>query len=572
MSVFKTLFIILVIFILQACSNYNNVDKSPSIIGGIVDNVTWYLDESTKVTDVNVTIPTGANSILCAPYNNTTEPLRPCTLADIDGDTDPFDTYEPELAVLFSTPSFIPSTTLPNAVLKQKGKSTRDTFQKSYKVKLDSKTILYKDERRLQFNKQAFDLTRMRNKLSFDLFEEIPNFTSLKTEFVHLGIDEEDKGLYTEIESYDKEYLLHRGWNKDDNLYKAQNFTFYLDPALTLNSVGKAKNLLAFSKVIEPQRGKKQTKLLEMLRAVNSDNSDINSVINKYFNRENYLTWLAINIILGNVDTTTQNFFLLNPLHSDKFYFLPWDYDDTFGWANQFGKTGFYSKWQLGYARWWDSPLHKKFLTMKSNRDDLDAMIYKLRTDYLTDSNIQEKIAKYKPLVRPYILSAPDVYYLPYTDSNLTKVAQEWEKECNRLTTSVQKNIDNYEAQKGDPMPFWQSFEYKDGVLTLLWDKSVDFEGDEIVYDVELADNYDFNNSIVDEKSLSVSNGDLVLSSYGEVSYSLASSIPLKTGDILYMRVTAKEKDDMNNTQVAFDSYQKPDNKFAHGVFRFELK
>ena len=113
---FKTLLIILVIFILQSCSSYNNVDKSPSIIGGIVDNVTWYLDESTEVTDVNITIPAAPNSILCAPYNNTTAPLHPCTLADIDGDTNPFDTYKPELAVLFSTPSFIPSNPMTNSI------------------------------------------------------------------------------------------------------------------------------------------------------------------------------------------------------------------------------------------------------------------------------------------------------------------------------------------------------------------------------------------------------------------------------------------------------------------------
>ena len=46
-----------------------------------------------------------------------------------------------------------------------------------------------------------------------------------------------------------------------------------------------------------------------MLTAVNDTSNDINDVIEEYFNRDNYLTWFAVNILTGNRDTINQNFF-----------------------------------------------------------------------------------------------------------------------------------------------------------------------------------------------------------------------------------------------------------------------
>ena len=565
--------------LLNGCESYNSVhDPDPSIIGNIADNANWYLDQSSVVEEVNVTVPPPPNATLCAEYNDTSGPLRPCTLNDIDHDTNAFDTYAPELSVLFSSETFIPGSMQTNSLLRQKGKSTRDFALKSYKVKLDSKTVLWKGERRLQFNKQPFDLTRIRNKLAFDLFKGIPNFTSLKTEFVHLTLDGIDKGLYTKVESYDKQYLLNRGFNKDDNLYKAQNFVFYLKPELALDSKGHPVNLFEFNTIIEPQRGKEQTKLIEMLEKLNAYKSDITPIINQYFNRENYLTWLAINLILGNVDTITQNYFLLNPLYSDTFYFLPWDYDDAFGWAYQQEKSNsprqldYYSRWERTYTRWWDSPLHSKFLSIKANRDALDAKMTDLRTNYLSDAIIQDKIDSYMPLVKNYVLSSPDIDSLPYTDDNVSLVEKVWREECNKLTQRVQENIDAYNDMKGSPMPFWLAYEYSNGILKLKWDESVDFEGDEIVYDIALADNYDFNNSMVDLKGLSANDVNVSATDYGEFSYTYVPNPPLQAGDKLFFKVIAKEKNNPAHFQIAFDKYLDEKDFRPHGVFAFEIK
>ena len=70
-------------------------------------------------------------------------------------------------------------------------------------------------------------------------------------------------------------------------------------------------------------------KLLEMMEAINDTSADIDDVMNTYFNKENYLTWMATNIIFGNIDAIVNNFLLYSPLNSKTWYFLPWDYDGT---------------------------------------------------------------------------------------------------------------------------------------------------------------------------------------------------------------------------------------------------
>lgn len=530
-------FILFFIVLFTACSSSNDVRHVASFVGDISDNEAWYSDVVDDVLLMRVTIPE-PNEYLCAPFDNQTAPLRGCTLADIDGDTNAIDSYEPLLHVQIETDDFLSSNEVMNASMEQKGKSTRNAAQKSYRIKLDSDTNLYKGERTFQLNKHPYDPSRVRNKLAFDLFREIPNFTSLKTKFVHLYINGDDYGLFTHIEKVGKESIVNHGWDIDDNLYKAQNFAFRMVDALTLDSSGKPLYPDAFDAVIEIERGKDHTKFVDMLNAIDASRTDaeFEVVFNKYFNRNNYITWMAVNLVMANKDTVSQNFYLLSPQYSNTFYFMPWDYDGS-------GReTIKYAKWELGIGTWWGIPLHKRFLNIQKNREDLDLMVTELRSTYVTPETIQARLNVYKPLIEHILGASPDVDQLS---------VDRWITEFNTLIPRLDENIANYRSEIGHPMPFWQSFEYKDGNLTLKWEESIDLEGDEIVYDIQCADNVDFNNSIIDESNVSTTGGQLSVTSWGEVSYQ--TTVDLSPGDRLFMKITAKEKDNPEHYQIAFD-------------------
>lgn len=540
----------------SSCGSYDNVDRTPSVSGDIVDYDGWYTETIDRVLNVYINVPV-PNEYYCAPYDDHAAPIRPCTLEDVYGDIDSTDDYKPELHVKMYTDFYESNNSVVNAEFKQKGKSTRRSKLKSYRVVLDDDKPLYNEEGTLQLNKHPNDYARIKQMMSFELFKDIPNFTSLKTLFYRLWINDVDYGLYTHVENVDEIYLRNRGWNEQDKLYKTQNFAFRVESGMELDSKGEPINREVFEAVIEPQTGDDHSKLITMLNAINENMSDeqFTQVFEKYFNRQNYITWMAVNLVLANKDTVSQNFYLYNPLYSDKFYFLPWDYDGISR------ATEKYAKWELGIGTWWGISLHNKFLKIKANREELDVMVDNIRNNYITDAKVQMLLDKYKPLIEPFILRNPDNDVL--SESN-------WLEEFNIVVPRISENVQNYKSQIGSPMPFWQGMRYQNGVLTLTWEESIDFEGDAIVYDILCADNVDFNNSIVNLANVDQNSSDLNVTSWGDVSYS--TPVDLSSGDRLFMKIVAKEKYNPSNYQIAFDKAVEIDGIKYFGVLEVKLE
>lgn len=536
------LFLSLSIFFV-GCESYNDKkDPLPSVVGDIVDNVAWYNDVNNDVMlfSVNNPIP---NEYKCKPFDDLTAPSRPCTLEDINGDTDPADDYEPLLHVNLSTSDFGLPIDVVNASFKIKGGYTRYAAQKSYSIKLDSKENLLMKQRKFMVTKSQSDASRVQNKLAFDLFRIIPNITSLKVQFVNLKINDVDYGLYNNVEAYRKEYLVNRGWNKDDHLYNAVNFMFKEVPELSLDVNGEPVNEVEFSKILEIKNGKDNSKLIEMLHALNTT-TNIDTVIAKYFNRKNLLTWLAINLVINNKDTIQHNFYLYNPLYSDTFYFMPWDYDGAWSDERYLGKN------EYGISVWWQSVLFRKFLSVKKNRDDLYAMAEILRDRYITDEFIKNKIAEYEASVRPFQSQAPD---------NEHNSDNSWVNGSQRLWSSIPANINMYKSVIGDPMPFFMSVEYANSLLNVKWDESIDLEGDTIVYDLKISSDGNFsdnNTTIIDQEDI--------------LDLNYTRNIHLGKGTY-YIKVISKELNDPTHYQISYEQVDL-NNETLYGVIKLEVQ
>ena len=89
-----------------------------------------------------------------------------CTLADVIADINATDAFTVDIPIHFTGDEYPEDGLVTNAELLQRGGFTRLAPQKSFRIKLDSKTVLWRNERRLQLNKMPYDTSRMRNKLS----------------------------------------------------------------------------------------------------------------------------------------------------------------------------------------------------------------------------------------------------------------------------------------------------------------------------------------------------------------------------------------------------------------------
>jgi len=521
------------LFCLHGCNSYNN--KKPSVTPEtFYDKDAWYANEVDHVMRMDVTFD-DPNEYLCRPYNNLSANKRPCTFNDINHDINPNDDYEPKLHVRMQAEGFDAESGY-NASFKLKGNFSRTNAQKSYALKLDSKEHLFLGQRYIHLNKSESDRSRLRNRVAYSLLRQIPHIVSLQLNYIHLFVNGKDYGLFNQPEVPRKEYLKNRGWDEEDCLYNANNFQFVYDPYFfELDKDGKPKYPERFNSSLEIKSGSNHTKLIEMLKAVNSD-QDIDKVISKYFDRDNLMTWLAVNLLLNNKDTSFHNFYLYHPRFSDKFYFIPWDYDGA--WET----TEYMSKWEYGISTWWAMPLMRKFFLKKKNRDDLYALAEKLRQTYLSYNNIKAIVDKYLPWVLPFQSVNPDAMH---------NSPESCIEAATRLYSQIDYNMALYKSVIGHPMPFEEDATYKDGVLVLQWDPSIDLEGDPIYYSVEFSKgdprNIIYENPYVKQTKLQI-------------------PISLDPG-VYYLKVTSFEEGNPSHYQTAYTNVHVGDTKF-YGVKR----
>ncbi len=486
------------------------------------------------------------------------------TIANVNSDVDPYDDYEPEINVHFEAADYPDDHTSANAKLKIRGKSTRLADLKSYSVNLNKEIPLWRNQRTLQLNKHPFDLTRVRNKLAFDLMSEIPYFNSLRTQFVHVMFDDDgdpvtkdvDYGLFTHVEKMGKEYLTNRGWPDGSNIYKAEDFSFWPDSRLALKEDGSPQSKTDFERVLSIENGKDHRALVQMIDDINNEDSDFNAIFAKYFNRNNYLSWLAANILLGNRDTINQNFGLVQPAGTSRFYFLPWDYDGALGFESQPDNAAstfiFYADWQLGLSNWWASPLHRRFLQQPGNLAAVEAAVEEFRVRYFSADKIKIKVDSYKPIIQAVVTRDPDLWYLQTISDNLAVKRLEWDAEYARLVSVIDDNYRSFRQHLENPMPFWQWAGLVDGRLMLSWEPSMDLQGDAVTYSVQVADRPDFTQSSIrfSEDSLT------------DISW---TTDPLPPGTY-YMKVIAV--DSKGNRQEGFDRFDEGGKSYL-GVYKF---
>ncbi len=373
-----------------------------------------------------------------------------------------------------------------NGKMKVRGKSTRLSNPKSYKITLNDKLGLWNGQKVVNLNKHALDITKMRNKLAFDYFKNISNFASMRTKFVVLHIKDLSEqtanngfvnyGLYTYIEEPDKQYLKNHGLDANGNLYKANFFEFvknngYLNDVL-VDVKNPAYNKDKFEQILEIKAGKDHKKLINMLDDVNDLRLDIDAVASKHFNVDNYLTWLAINIIMGNVDTSTQNFYLYCPSNSSTWYFLPWDYDGSMGFYNQTNRDAAeLFSWQRGLSNYWSSFFHKRFFSKAKNVEALTKKIEELKL-VINYDNTSNMLNSYYNLISKYVNENPQMI----------------KSEIERISNEPEANVKKYYESLKYPMPVFTAGPFGNfDKRYFSCEKSFNIAGGEIYYDFVLA-------------------------------------------------------------------------------------
>jgi spore coat protein H len=299
---------------------------------------------------------------------------------------------------------------------------------------------------------------------------------------------------------------------KDSNIYKADNFAFDWDSntqnALSVDEKGKPYNEKSFEKLLDIKNGKDHRELIHFMEAIHDDSNDFNTdVLGKYLDRDNYITWLAVNILTANNDTARHNYYLYNPKGTSKFYFVPWDYDFAYNGPDIAYSTNGRIKMPAKPPYWythasrWGNALHQRFLENPNNLDALKRRVTALKQTVFTRSNIKAKLASYSSQIAYYVTSdVDDQWDIYYQSSESARIAA-YNKELDALANSVELNYRNFLKYFNSPMQFYMdAASVSNGEFYLTWDDSVSLQGNNVSYDLIISETPQFNSGDIIEK------------------------------------------------------------------------
>lgn len=448
-------------------------------------------------------------------------------------------------------------TTLINSTIRVRGNSARGAAFKSYRIEFTTENDNFKGFTVLNLNKHVLDPSKIANKFSFDIMSQLDNMASLRTNFVRIYIkdaslpSDQSKyvyyGLYTNIEQPNKDFLSSHGLDVNASLYKATSFEFREYDALK-NVDDPNYDEAAFEEILEIREGNDHSKLIQMIQDINDMNIDFDESFNKYFNEENYLTWLAMNILLGHKDVLVHNFMLYNPTNSLTWYLLPWDYDKTF----RFGEAGssslpssLYGIQQLTAIR-----LHRRYFLTDENVEKLTQKMDELMATTFSKENVNNIIDDYIPVIEATLDKNPDVGLLRMEPNQIINYVRGFYGE-------IKNNYDGYISSLKYPTPVFTATPTKtlDGSTTFAWESSRDFEGDLVKYTLRLAKDPYMNQVVFSEENLVVP----------EYTYSGNLS------GTYFLEVRSIDSD--GNSQISLDTYKDLiSNDFFYGIRQIVLE
>lgn len=446
-----------------------------------------------------------------------------------------------------------------NATIEQRGNSVRWYDLKSYKIRLDDGNDLWRQQRIINLNKHPADHTRIRNKLSFDYMSKIGYF-NFDTQFVQLFVKDltkdpqsqefEDYGLFTHVEQPNKNFRSRNGLDEDGYFYKAINFEFHRYPDQLKSRNDPSFQIEDFDSVLRVVGRDYHEKLLSMLEDVNDETLDFDRVFERHFNKDNFLTWISINLLMGNLDTTGNNFYIYSSRYTDQWLFVPWDYDRAWNYDWQWGSSGSsVHPTREGLSLYWGWPLAKRFLQNPENVQALNEKMEELAS-IMSEEQTQTFLDDYLKVVRPMIFQQPDVQLLPDD-------LERFDEEYNSFAGIAQQNLKKYYLELEKPMPIFTGGPWYEGdLMTFTWDESYDLQGDDIYYDLTISTTLEFDSYIYQQ--------------IGIQDKKWSTDVGLFPAGDYYWRLIIR--DSQGHEQVPFESYVDENKKYYHGIKVFTVE
>lgn len=187
---------------------------------------------------------------------------------------------------------------------------------------------LFQGAREFHLNAEYVDPSYIRNKLSFDFFTKIGSYAP-RAEHVLLYLNGECIGIYLKLEAVDDIFLADRGLPAGPIYYAVNaNANF----SLLRHKTTEAKAALEAGYQRKLRTEADDGYLRELIFRINATPQALFAhIIKKWLDIPQYLRWLAGAVCTQNLDGFVHSYALYRHAENKRFFFIPWDYDATWG-------------------------------------------------------------------------------------------------------------------------------------------------------------------------------------------------------------------------------------------------
>lgn len=302
--------------------------------------------------------------------------------------------------------------TVENIGFRLRGNTSRSSQKKSFKVSFNTyeKGRKYHGLEKMNLNGEHNDPTIARSKICWDLYREA-GIPASRANHIELYINGDFFGLYIHVEHIDEVFVKKRFGNNNGNLYKC------LWPA-DLTYKGSDPNLYketpAGRRTYDLKTNEAADDYSDLARFIDVLNrtsiSNLACELEKVFDVNSYLKAMAMDILTANWDGpifNKNNFYLYYNTLTDRFVYIPYDLDNTFGidWFQiDWGDRNIY---QWGHDTE-DRPIYERILQVPMYRERFSYFINQYAQDFFRANTFVPYVDSIKTQITPS--AANDTY------------------------------------------------------------------------------------------------------------------------------------------------------------------
>jgi spore coat protein H len=293
--------------------------------------------------------------------------------------------------------------------LRFRGTSSRELPKRSFNIRFIEPQPFLFGSTTVNLKATYTDPTMMRESISMDLFHALDQ-PAPRTKYFDLYINGIYEGLYIHVERVDEGLLESNGLNPRGTLI-ADDFRGNLDrPDVNRLSVFG----FDIDNVTDPETFLEETMDIRGEAELGAFRDLVSWVYNtpagpefeegfyERFDEENFIDWLAIHIIIGDVDSYSDDYWLY--LDTDdpdaEWMIIPWDKDLTFGsHTRRLSTVNDYFGYEFTLENIWQNELVGKFLETPALRERLNLRMEHLMTEEFTEEYYAEQIRAHEELI-----------------------------------------------------------------------------------------------------------------------------------------------------------------------------